>query len=360
MTEFRDRPATPNLADWAEVIQTLRRKEGNWVGWGQACQQLQQAGFKPQQIFEETGFEPSQQNQIVVAAQVYQTLVNANAEQVVLDRFDRTGSDSLYELRVLPEVRRVQVATLAVEMQLDSEAVRQVVKEVREFDLLSDRSEDFGDEPGDAIAHQCWRTARQQEDLQTRSRWIARGLRFARSASARSALEKLLTDFTVAKPTQKAPRLPVYRLESVEEVPRIVPLAGQLPLAIADWKAVPLVMPEGVFDAVRFSGEGAWVALPNWQVLIQAEDPVALLASSDQLPVPLPDQRAEEVLLLLDRADRTWQADRFYAVDQNDHLELMWSPTAPTAPIVGRLLLVMRPKRIFDEANTRELWQVEE
>jgi len=34
-------------------------------GSGGTCQQLQKAGYTPQGIFEETGFEPIQQNQII-------------------------------------------------------------------------------------------------------------------------------------------------------------------------------------------------------------------------------------------------------------------------------------------------------
>jgi hypothetical protein len=49
---------TVNVED---LLQLLRRKESNWVKWGQACQQLQKAGYSSQQIFEETGFEPIQQ-----------------------------------------------------------------------------------------------------------------------------------------------------------------------------------------------------------------------------------------------------------------------------------------------------------
>ena len=50
-----------------ELLRSLRQKEGTWVEWGKACQQLQKAGYNPQRIFEETGFEPIQQNQIIVA-----------------------------------------------------------------------------------------------------------------------------------------------------------------------------------------------------------------------------------------------------------------------------------------------------
>ncbi|CDN15898.1 expressed protein [Richelia intracellularis] len=57
-----------------ELIRKLRQKEGNWVEWGQACAYLQKAGFNPQDIFEATGFEPIQQNQVIVGSQVYASM----------------------------------------------------------------------------------------------------------------------------------------------------------------------------------------------------------------------------------------------------------------------------------------------
>ncbi|MEQ8959030.1 MAG: hypothetical protein RLP02_14090, partial [Coleofasciculus sp. C2-GNP5-27] len=66
---------TVDAEDADALIQLLRRKESNWVEWGQACQQLQSAGYSSQAVFEQTGFEPIQQNQVIVASQVYETLV---------------------------------------------------------------------------------------------------------------------------------------------------------------------------------------------------------------------------------------------------------------------------------------------
>ena len=56
MTEITDNQ--PPI-DTDALLLMLRRKERNWVEWGKACQQLQKAGLKPQEIFEATGFELS-------------------------------------------------------------------------------------------------------------------------------------------------------------------------------------------------------------------------------------------------------------------------------------------------------------
>ena len=355
-----NQPSTDDPAETAEqkLLRSLRRKEGNWVAWGQACQQLQQAGYSPQRVFEETGFEPVPQNQIVVAAQVYQSIVSNGASPQVLERFERTGSDTLYEFRILSQGRRVDAATIVVEKGIDSEGARDVAKALKEFDWLSNPPKEFSASASDAVAYYYWKLARQQPDLQIRSRLIAQGLRFATNDDSRRQVELLLTDFTVAR-SRPAPRLPFYRLESAEEQPRIIPVAGKLPLSIPDLKAAPFTEGEGVFQIVRFSGAGAWMALPQWQVVRSAEDPVMILADSNQLPGDTAET-SEEVLVMIDRAQRQWEDNSYFAVDRSGQLEIDWFEQVPDLPLLGRVVLVLRPTRVLDEDFNKELWQVEE
>jgi hypothetical protein len=356
-------PSQPNQEISAETIallQLLRRKESNWVAWGQACQQLQKAGLSQQQIFEQTGFEPVQQNQVMVAAQVYGSIESGGAALAVLSRFEHTGSDSLYELRVLTQAERVAAATLLVEKSLDSEAAHEVAKALKDFARLPRKSDQFVDYPDDAVAHFYWNLARQQPDLQVRSRLIAQALRFAKSESARRQVEALLTDFRITR-SRPAPRLPFYRLESAADQARILPIAGKLPLETADLQAVPLVESEGGFHIVKFSGVGAWAALPGWQVILAAIDPVLILAESNQLPGATTEVEAiEEVLILIDRAERTWEADSYFVVDQAGQLRLNWFEEAPELPLLGKVTLVLRPKQVLDEDFNKELWQLDE
>ncbi|MGB3297825.1 MAG: hypothetical protein WBA76_06110, partial [Phormidesmis sp.] len=77
-TSFTAPPApnaesTPQATIDALTLQ-LRRKEGVWVEWGKACSTLQKTGMNPQQVFEATGFEPIQQNQLIAAAQVFDSM----------------------------------------------------------------------------------------------------------------------------------------------------------------------------------------------------------------------------------------------------------------------------------------------
>jgi hypothetical protein len=358
------RPPTPAIAAATEIdreglLLQLRRKEGTWVDWGMACQQLKGAGMDPQSIFEATGFEPIHQNQIVVAAQVYRTVLDGEVPEAVLTYFEQRGSEVLYELRVLSGRDRCLGAIAAVEKGLDLDEVREMAKAAKEFSYMKVLPEDFEDSPGDATAYQYWRLARQKSDLQERSRLIARGLRFVDSATARRRIEQLLTDFAVV-PAKPAPRLPSFRLESAEDVPRILPVVGKMPLITDDFRAVPLIEPEGTFEMVRFSGTGAWVAVPNWQVLMSAEDPVGVLCDGGDLPDADPDAPPEETLLIIDRAQRQWLEDSYFAVDREGHLAVEWFEAPTGVMLLGRVLVVLRPHRIFDQNFARELWQVDE
>jgi hypothetical protein len=340
------------------LLQLLRRKESNWVEWGFACQQLQKAGYDSQAIFEQTGFEPIQQNQVIVASQVYTTMVNAGVSDAVRSRFERTGSDTLYELRILTQPERVAAAELIVARNLDSEGAREVAKALKEFSRRTILPEGFSNHPGDAVAYEYWKLARQQNDLQNRSRLIARGLMFAHSQEARQQIEKLLTEFASGN-QRPAPRLPVYRVEADEELPRLLPVVGQLPLTSADLKNVPTLKNTGAFQLVEVSGKQTLVAIPGWQVVLKAQDPVVIVCNNSQLPSQLAS-KPEELLVLIDRAEQKWDADSYFVVDQSGKLEFQWFPDDPNIPLLGRIALVLRPKRMLDESLNRDLWQIDE
>jgi hypothetical protein len=349
-------PSNPDRlseSDAAERIQALRRKQGTWVEWGQACQALQKSGYSPQAIFEETGFEPTQQNQVIVGAQVYSSILREGCSEAVKTHFERKGSDILYELRILTQVDRTAVAALVLEKGLDVDATHEVAKAVKEFARLSRLPDGFTAHPGDAVAHQSWLLVRQKFDLQERSRLIARGLRFAHSDTARQRLEQLLTDFSV-QPAKPAPRLPVYRLEEAEELPRVLPVVGKLPsLTRADLQAVPFVEETGAFGMVEFTGSGAWVPMPGWQVIRSADDPVVLLGQSDCFPTPLAGA-IEEVLMVVDRSQRDWQDDRYFIVEADGQLQVQWFQEAPEITLLGQVILVMRAKKVLGEDYTKE------
>lgn len=344
-------------AEAQELMRSLLHKEGSWVEWGQGCQQLQKAGYSPQRIFEDTGFQNSQQNLVIVAAQVFDNLVKADVAPEILDYFKGPRSDVLYEFRVLNQQQRIDASLLAYDQRIDIDGASLISKAIKDVSRMSQLPEAFTNHPGDWVAYLAWKRAKGQKDLQQRSRLIAQGLKFAYSSTARSAIEKLLSDFTVTN-TVSEPLLPLYRLEQEEELPRIVPLAGSYPLGSQDISRVEQVEIQQSFSHIKAKG-GAYVPIPGWQVVLKAEDPVAYLCPSDLLPKYL-GGKVEEVLVILDRANRTWDVNSYFVVETEGKLELRWSETVPEETIIGQLVLILRPKKILDESNITQPWQMDD
>ena len=348
----------PNQELSQELLRKLRQKEGNWVEWGQACAYLQKSGYNPQDIFEATGFEPIQQNQIIVGSQVYNSLEKSGASEEVKTHYSQRGSDLLYEFRMLTQEERAGAAELAFKHKVDADEVKEVARAIKDYSRLRTLPEGFSAHPGDAIAYQTWKQARQKSDLQLRSRFIAKGLKFAHTDTARQKIEQLLTDFTVV-PQRPAPLLPFYRLESDAEMSRVVPVVGELPLTPDDLKAVPILEEDGPFNMVKFEGVGAWVPLPGWQVVSNAEDPVVILCQNHKFPneeqnVP------QQVMVAVDRAQRKWDDGGYFVVDNAGELDFQWFETEPEVEILGRLIVIVKPKRILDEEFTKDSWQIDE
>lgn len=348
----------PNELDIEAALTSLRQKQGSWVEWGQAIAQLQKAGQTPQQIFEATGFEPVQQNQVIVGAQVYASLEKTDASEAVRSHFTQKGSDILYELRLLNNAERVAAADFILHHRLDADMAKEVARDMKEFSRLRNLPEGFANHPGDAMAYQCWRLARQKSDLQERSRLIAKGLKFAHSDTARQKIEQLLVDFTVV-PKRPAPTIPFYRPDSEDQLPRLIPVVGEMPLKSAEIQAAPILEAVEPFRIVKYAGEQAWVALPGWQTIRSAEDPVAILCQSDRLPNQSVTE-PEPVLVVADRHAREWDVNSYFVCDAEGEADFRWFETQPDVKLLGKIVVVVRPKRILDEELTKDSWQIDE
>ncbi|GAB4531511.1 MAG: hypothetical protein Tsb0014_15120 [Pleurocapsa sp.] len=345
-------------AEAQELMRSLLHKEGTWVEWGKACQQLQQGGYDPKNIFEVTGFQVSQQNLVIVAAQVYDSLVEAQLEPSVLEYFKGPRSDVLYEFRILNKQKRATASQLAYEKRLDIDGAHLVAKAIQDVAYMSQIPDAFTDCPGDNVAYLCWKRARHKKDLQQRSRLIAQGLKFAHSATARDAIEQLLSDFTVVS-SLNAPLLPIHRLEVEEALPRIVPLVGSYPIDRSTLEAAEKVKIQQLFSSITVSN-GTFVPVPGWQTVLKAVDPVAYLCPSDRLPKSIAG-KVEQMLVIIDRACQQWDVNSYFAIETEEKtVELKWFETAPTTPIIGQLVLILRPKKILDENNITEPWQMDD
>jgi len=341
-----------------ELLQQLSRKQGNWVEWGKACQQLQKAGYDTQSIFEQTGFQPVHQNQLIVAAQVYDSLVKTGIDDNLENHFRETGSDILYEFRILSAKHRVEAAMLAVEKNLDQSQAHEIAKAIKNFADLSTLPEGFEDSAADAVAHHYWKLARSKKDAQARSRLIGQGLGYAQSNTAREQLEQLLSDFTVV-PETPAPTLPLYRLEQEDELPRILPVISSLQVSSSQFQNASQPEVQGTFSLTQLSGEGQWVALPGWHVILTASDPVTIPCQKAELPKS-ESLSQDDYLAVIDRGQTQWHPYSYFIVEQEKGLAIQWFEQSPNERLLGKVILILRPKKIVDESAIGQGWDWEE
>jgi Rubisco Assembly chaperone C-terminal domain/Rubisco accumulation factor 1 alpha helical domain len=207
------------------------------------------------------------------------------------------------------------------------------------------------------MAYQYWRFAKQKHDLAEKSRLIAKGLIFAESQSAKKEIEKLLVQF--ADTELSAPVLPFYRSESAENLPKIIPVVGNFPITKSDLSAIPNIEAEGLFQIVKFHGDQEVVTLPGWAVILKADDPVAIIAHTDNLPVSK-NQPDEPVLIIVDREGRTWNINSYFLYDAGENLQVKWFPEDPNITLFGQVILILRPKRVLDEELNADGWQIDE
>jgi len=347
---------TPDQAQ--ALLQSLLQKEGSWVEWGQKCHRLQQGGYSAEAIFEATGFQKVQQNLVIVASQVYESLVRGGAGEETLRYYLGPKSDVLYELRILNQEQRASVAQAAQSHRLEAEDAKELARAVQEISRLSQLPAGFTAHPGDALAYQCWRRAKQKRDLPERARLIAKGLRFAHSPGARQLLEGLLLDFGAA-PSAQAPLLPLYRLEQDEEAARLIPVAGTLPLTPEHITQVPPLKPVEPFGVATAPENCALAPIPGWQAILTAVDRVAFIALAQDVASATP-QPQEPVLVVIDRSQTVWNPQSYFLVSQNEQVAVHWSGEPLTAPILGQVIVVLRPKRILDENHLLEPWQMDD
>ena len=303
----------------------------------------------------------------MVASQVYASLQAGNAADIVLAHFEQKGSDILNELRVLNQTERVAMATFALEKNLDVLEAKDVVKAIKEASNVANLPEGFTRNPGDTVVLQILKATQGKIDPQERTRLIARGLQFAHSEKARAAIERLLMEMS-APAKKKAPNLPNFRYDAEDSIPRILPVVGTLPLSIDEFKSSPKTEELAPFGIVHSAVASTCATLPGWFVVHEAEDGVVVCGNTDTLQAAINKEvlssvrdRAEDILVLVDRAQREWDENSYFAIAGEDgNLQFAWFELPPEVELFGKITLTLRPKRFFDEAASQDRWQFEE
>eukprot|EP00887_Chlorella_sp_A99_P004991 scaffold4.g4991.t1 len=276
---FMDAPGRPQEEELGlgtdEMMNRLRAGAGAWHELAKLLPALQRKGLDAVAVEEATGIERRLQN---VYDSVKASGRLSEAELAVFD--DAEAEHLLYELRFLSVSQRVPAAAYILEQQLSPAECVVLARAIKEHERRKGAGEGFSDSPADCMAYKHYRDAlecRKQQDVEA---CVRKGLEAAETDAARAKLATLLGESAAAAAALPAATLTVLRMTRDELGFRPIAVAGSLQAATAAAvRAAPKVSAEGVFGNFRVPAEGAgqeWVGLPNWSIVAQAANPVAL------------------------------------------------------------------------------------
>lgn len=380
------RPPPSPLPPQFESLDLQRRFEiladrlGLWYEYAPLISSLIREGFSPPSIEEATGISGVEQNRLVVAAQVRDSLVQSNADPDTLSFFDTGGAELLYEIRLLSASQRAAAARFIVLNKFDGKGAQDLARAIKDFPRRrGDRGWESFDYkfPGDCLAFMHYRQSREYKNpSEQRTAWLEQALSVAETEKAKKTISEDLRGDKEEKEDQveKGVRVPVVRLKmgEVAEATSVV----VLPVCKAEERDREVVeapleyKSEGSFGVVvAEKGWERWVVLPQWE-------PLAFLGKGGGVVVSFPDGRVlpwtvnrwykeEPVLVVADRTNKKVLADDgFYLVkvDEGDHgLKVERGSALKKVGVedcLGTVVLVVRPPRDdIDDQLSDEDWE---
>ncbi|GFP81758.1 rubisco accumulation factor 1 chloroplastic [Phtheirospermum japonicum] len=143
-------------------LDILSNRLGSWFEYAPLITALIQEGFTSSTLEEITGVASIEQNLLVVAAQVRDSLVEF-ADDETVSYFGSPGSpEILYEIRILNNPQRVTAARFIIDNGFDRKKAEELARSIKDFPRrYGDRGWDYFDEnsPGDCLAFMYFRQA---------------------------------------------------------------------------------------------------------------------------------------------------------------------------------------------------------
>nr|XP_010918827.1 rubisco accumulation factor 1, chloroplastic [Elaeis guineensis] len=178
----------------AERIDILRNRLGRWHEYAPLITALAHDGFTPPSIEEVTGISSVEQNRLIVAAQVRDSLLSSSFDPDLIAFFDAGGgADLLYELRFLNAAQRAAAAHRVVEQRFDPKAAQELARAVKDFPRR--RGDDgwtcfSAAHPGDCLAYTHFRLSREALSAGDRIAALERAMETAETEGAKKRIEE--------------------------------------------------------------------------------------------------------------------------------------------------------------------------
>ncbi|KAG9138845.1 hypothetical protein Leryth_007479 [Lithospermum erythrorhizon] len=354
-------------------LEILTNRLAAWFEYAPLIPSLLQEGFTSDILEEITGITGIEQNRLVVAAKVRETLVELNVDPQVLGFFDNGGAELLYEIRSLSNQQRAAAAKYFVEREFDGKKTGELAKAIKDFPK---RRGDKGWEsfdgllPGDCLAFMYYRQAQEHfivSSEEQRKAALQRAMEVVESESGRlRVLEDIEGKKDGAKDAEseveEIVRVPVVRMMVGEvaeaNVVVIFPVckAGESEVSVEDapWEC-GTKGEFGVMEAEK--GWARWVVLPGWEPVAGLRRGGVVVEYKDARVLPWRVNRwskEEPILVIADRGRKEVAADDgFYLVPGGDvglkverGLALKESGVTESS---GTVVLVVRPPKEKDD-----------
>ncbi|KAK6911344.1 Rubisco accumulation factor 1, alpha helical domain [Dillenia turbinata] len=368
----------------SDRIVTLANRLGLWFDYAPLITSLIQDGFTSSSIEESTGISAVEQNRLIVATQVRNSILQSSQiTPEVLSFFDVGGAELLYELRLLSATQRAAAARYVVEKKFDGKGAREVARAIKDFPR---RKEDLGWEhfdckmPGDCLAFSYFRLSREHMNPSPeRSAALDRAMEVTETERARERILKELEGkedgIGKEEDVTDAYRVPVVRMQvgEVAEATKVVVLpvcrAEDVEDGIvnAPWEC----RVEGDFGVVAAEkGWKRWVVFPGWGPVVRLGNGGVVVSFADARALPWRVNRwykEEAILVVVNRGEKAVEAeDGLYLVnvtrdDGGGGLKVERGSKLKANGVeesLGMVVLVVRPpKEETDDQLTAEDWE---
>ncbi|XP_050382676.1 rubisco accumulation factor 1.1, chloroplastic-like [Argentina anserina] len=359
-------------------LDILANRLGLWYEYAPLIPSLLQQGFTPPNIEEMTGINGVEQNRLVVAAQVRESLIHSNTDPEIVAEFDTGGSELLYEIRLLSVQQRAAAARFIVEKKLDSKGAGDLARATKDFPR---RRGDKGWEsfdythPGDCLGFMYYRQAREYKNpSEARTAALEEALKVVGTEIARSVIVKELEGESGGSGEEEgdvvaAVKVPVVRLKlgEVAESTRVV----LLPVCKAEEKDKEVMeapwecASEGDFGVVAAEkGWKRWVVLPGWEPVVGLAKGGVVVSFSDARVLPWKVNRwykEEPILVVADRSKKEVAADDGFYLAAVDGEGLGFKVERGSAlkeagvkESLGTVVLIVRPPKDDTENELAE------
>ncbi|KAL5981373.1 Rik1-associated factor 1 [Asimina triloba] len=320
-----------------DLLGILRNRLGLWHHYAPHISTLHRHfSFSAPALEESTGISGGEQNRLIVAVQVRDSLIASKVDDQVLSFFDIPGgAELLYELRLLSAAQRAAAARYFADRRVeDTKAAQDVARAIKDFPRRRGEEgwECFSPTPGDCLAFMHFRLSREHRNEPERTVALQRAMEAVDTDRAKLRVsedfwkgQEGAADADDGDAARRAARVrvPVVRMRigEVAEASSVVvmPVCGAEE-GESGVAGAPDCCTRGEFGIVTAEKPwGKWVVLPGWGPVAEIEKGGIVVGFKDGRVLPWKVGRKsymeEEILVVVNREKKdVVEEEGFYLV----------------------------------------------